>query len=151
MKSFFAFALFFFVASVVNGQTITGSLGNGTVARGSTANGQVVFDIPSGLHVNSNRPVSEFAIPTAVTISANNGLRVTNIRYPRGRNKKFAFSDAAINIYEGRVRIPFMLSVPLGFRGKSVSLRAVVRYQACTNEVCYPPRTKSIRINARVK
>ena len=61
----------FFAAGVfsVNAQTVSGSLGNGTVSRGSTAKGSIVLSIPGGLHVNSGRPNSEYAIPTTVRIS----------------------------------------------------------------------------------
>ena len=71
--------------------------------------------------------------------------------YPRGVNRKFQFSETVINVYEGTVRFPFTITVPAGFRGNTVSVRAVVRYQACTDEVCYPPRNKEITMTARVR
>ena len=136
--------------SSVNGQTVSGSLGNGTVARGSKARGAIVLSIPGGLHVNSGHPNSEYAIPTSVRVSGQ-GVRTGDISYPRGRNKKFQFSEKMINVYEGRVSIPFTVTVPANFRGDVVRLRAVVRYQACTNEVCYPPKNKDVTITARVR
>lgn len=156
MKSFFTISLFtictFFAGGVfsVNAQTISGSLGNGTVSRGSTAKGSVVLSVPGGLHVNSSRPNSEYAIPTTVRVSGQ-GVRTSGISYPRGKNRKFQFSDNAINVYEGRVSIPFTVKVPANFRGDVVKIRAVVRYQACTDEVCYPPKSKDVTITARVK
>ena len=130
-------------------QTVTGSLGNGTVSRGKAARGTIQMTIPGGLHVNSNRPSSEYAIPTVVTLSVT-GARVGNVIYPKGKNRKFQFSENPINVYEGRVRFPFTVMVPANGRGKVVRVRASVRYQACTDEVCYPPRTKSVVITARV-
>ena len=63
-----------------------------------------------------------------------------------------AFSNGGtINIYEGRVTIPFTVRVPANFRGNTVTVRAAVRYQACTDEVCYPPRTQNITLTARVR
>ena len=156
MKSFFTISLFtictFFAGGVfsVNAQTISGSLGNGTVSRGSMAKGSVVLSVPGGLHVNSSRPNSEYAIPTTVRVSGQ-GVRTSGISYPRGKNRKFQFSDNAINVYEGRVSIPFTVKVPANFRGDVVKIRAVVRYQACTDEVCYPPKSKDVTITARVK
>lgn len=131
------------------GQTISGSIGNGTAKRGGSTSGAIVLNIPGGLHVNSNRPNSEYAIATTVRLSGT-GVRTSAIRYPRGRNRKFQFSENLINVYEGRVSMPFSISVPATFKGNSVRIRAVVRYQACTEEVCYPPRTKTIYITARV-
>lgn len=109
-----------------------------------------MLSIPGGLHVNSSRPASEYAIPTTVRLSGA-GVRISGPTFPRGVNRKFQFSENTINVYEGTVRFPFTVTVPTGFKGDTVRLRAVVRYQACTDEVCYPPRNKEITITARVR
>lgn len=143
--------LFIFSAVLVaNAQSVSGSLGNGTVAKGRSVRGQVILTIPGGLHVNSSRPASEYAIPTSVRLSAP-GARVGRVAYPRGRDRKFQFSEELINVYEGRVAFPFTLTVPANFRGNTVRVNASVRYQACTDEVCYPPKTKQIILTARVR
>ncbi|MEO8041610.1 MAG: protein-disulfide reductase DsbD domain-containing protein [Acidobacteriota bacterium] len=153
-KSVFLLILFFSLSILgvveTDAQTVTGSIGNGTVARGSKARGNVVMSIPGGLHVNSNRPLSEYAIPTVVTIRGA-GVRVSGATYPRGRNRKFQFSENQINVYEGRVNFPFTVTVPANFRGKTIRVTAAVRYQACTDEVCYPPKTKNVVMMARVQ
>ena len=136
--------------TAVSAQSVSGSIGNGTVARGSSARGSIVLSIPGGLHVNSSRPASEYAIPTTVRLSGT-GVRVAGPTYPRGVNRKFQFSENLINVYEGTVRFPFTVNVPRGFKGDTVRVRAVVRYQACTDEVCYPPRNKEVTLTARVR
>ena len=143
----FAFCIF---STAAFGQTVTGSIGNGTVARGAAARGQVVLNIPGGLHVNSSRPASEYAIPTVVTVRGS-GVRVSRVTYPRGKNRKFQFSENLINVYEGRVNFPFTVTVPAGFKGNAIRANVAVRYQACTDEVCYPPRTKNVVLTARVR
>ena len=136
--------------AAVSAQTVSGSIGNGSVARGKAARGSIVLSIPGGLHVNSSRPASEYAIPTTVRLSGT-GLRVSGPTYPRGVNRKFQFSENQINVYEGTVRFPFTVTVPRGFKGDTVRVRAVVRYQACTDEVCYPPSSKEVTLTARVR
>lgn len=132
----------------VNAQTFSGSVG--AVKRGGSAKGTVVMNIPGGLHVNSNRPNSEYAIPTVVRISAN-GAKIGGIGYPRGRNRKFGFSEDTFNVYEGRSAFSFNLTVPANFKGNIVKVNVAIKYQACTNEVCYPPKTKEITLTAQVK
>ena len=136
-------------AAAANAQSISGSIGNGTVSRGKAARGTVLMTIPGGLHVNSSRPSSEYAIPTVVSVRGN-GVRVSRVTYPRGRNRKFQFSENLINVYEGRVSFPFTVTVPENFRGNTVRVTATVKYQACTDEVCYPPKTKTVVLTARV-
>lgn len=129
-------------------QTISGSIP--AVKRGGSVRGTVSMSIPAGLHVNSNRPNNQYSIPTTVRVSAD-GARVSAVSYPRGKNRKFGFSDNAINVYEGRVNFTFNLTVPANFRGETVRVRVVVRYQACTDEVCYSPKTREITLTARVR
>ena len=154
MKSFVFAAILLtsllgFAALRTDAQTVTGSLGNGSVERGKPARGTIEMTIPGGIHVNSNRPSSEYAIPTVVTLSGT-GVRIGNVIYPRGKNRKFQFSENPINVYEGRVKFPFTVMVPANGRGNSVRVRVSVRYQACTEEVCYPPKTKTVTLTARV-
>lgn len=156
MNKGFGASIFFLVlfialsVSAVNGQNISGSISGGSVARGTSGRGVITVAIPSGLHMNSNRPSSQYAIPTTVKLTAA-GVRVGAVSYPRGANRKFEFSENPINVYEGTVRFPFTVNVPANFRGDTVRVRATVRYQACTNEVCYPPKTKEITLTARVR
>ncbi|MEO5860442.1 MAG: protein-disulfide reductase DsbD domain-containing protein [Pyrinomonadaceae bacterium] len=137
-------------AAAANAQDVTGSITGSAISKGKSARGTVVLTIPGGLHVNSAKPGNRYQIPTAVRLSAT-GAKVSAPTYPRGTNRKFQFSDTVINVYEGTVRFPFTVTVPAGFRGNTVSVRAVVKFQACTDEVCYAPRSKEITITARVR
>ena len=148
--TFLALTLIFAAGAIhqTNAQDISGSIG--AVKRGGSGRGTIVMSVPDGLHVNSSRPNSRYAIPTTVKISAV-GAKVGGLSYPRGRNRKFAFSEDTLNVYEGRTAFGFNVGVPANFKGSTVKVRAVVRYQACTNEVCYPPKTKEITLTAQVK
>jgi DsbC/DsbD-like thiol-disulfide interchange protein len=143
----------FFVAAILfvseaNAQSVSGSVA--AIKRGGSGRGTVVFSIPGGLHTNSNRPGSEFAIPTVVSISSPNG-KISGISYPRGKSKKFGYSEDTLNIYEGTVKFGFNVSVPATFKGNSIKIRAVVKYQACTESVCYPPKSQEVTFTASVK
>ncbi|MDQ3132479.1 MAG: protein-disulfide reductase DsbD N-terminal domain-containing protein [Acidobacteriota bacterium] len=137
-------------ATDINAQSFSGSIGNGTITRGGSSRGTIVMDIPGGLHVNSNRPNSEYAIATVVRVSGT-GAKIGGISYPRGKSRRFQFSEDAINVYEGRTVFNFNVNVPANFKGNTVKVRAVVRYQACTDEVCYPPKNKEITLTATVR
>ena len=152
MKKFLLIAILFLLAGIcieTNAQTFSGSIANGTIKRGTAGRATIVMNIPRELHVNSNRPDSEYAIPTSVRVTAP-GLKVGTVMYPRGRNRKFEFSDNAINVYEGRVAFNFNVNVPANYRGNTIRVRAVVRYQACTNSVCYPPKNQDVILTAKV-
>ena len=146
----FAAAALVFGTAAVSAQTVTGSIANGSVSRGKAARGSIVLSIPGGLHVNSSRPSAEYMIPTTVKVSAKAGVKVTAVTYPKGVDRKFQFSEQTINIYEGRVTFPFTVTVGDAFKGGEVVVNVSVNYQACTDEVCYSPKTKTITLKARV-
>jgi hypothetical protein len=146
---FFAAAVIVGGHLTINAQTVRGSIANGTVTRGTPARATVVLSIPAGLHVNSSRPSGEYMIPTRVSASAR-GVKIGSVIYPRGRDRKFDFSDHAINVYEGRTAFTFAITVPESYRGSAVAVRVSVKYQACTNEACYAPKTKNLTLTARV-
>ncbi len=146
-------AAFLFAVGIVtsaNAQTVSGSIGNGTIKPGVATRGTVVLNIPGGLHVNSSRPGSEYAIPTSVRVTSSGGVRVGAVSYPRGKNRKFGFSEDTINVYEGRTRFSFNVTVPKNYRNMAVKVNVTVRYQACTDEVCYPPKSKKLTLTATV-
>lgn len=148
----FTLAIVFITADLfeTHAQTVNGSIGKGTAKRGVSTRASIIINIPDGLHVNSNRPSSQYAIATSVRVSGS-GVKVGAVNYPRGHNRKFEFSEQPINVYEGRVSFPFNVTVPANYKGNTVKVRAVVRYQACTNEVCYPPKNKEVTLTARVR
>src|SRR5256885_16697316 len=89
-----------------NAQSVSGSIGKGSVARGKVVRATVVLSLPAGLHANSNHPGSEYAIATTVRATGS-GVRVGPVSYPRGHDRKFAFSENTINVYEGRTAFGF--------------------------------------------
>ncbi len=139
-----------FAVQEAQAQTVSLRVGKGGLSKGKTGRANVVMNIPGGLHVNSNNPKSEYAIPTRVTVSGE-GVSTGSVSYPPGKMKKFSFSETPISIYENQVSFGFNVSVPRNFSGNIVRLKAVVRYQPCTDEVCYSPKTKTVYLNVRVR
>lgn len=145
---FFAFILIF--AASARAQTVSGSFTRSVIQRGTAAKATIVLSIPGGLHANSSSPNSEYAIPTRVKVTAP-GAKVGAVMYPRGTNRKFDFADAPLNVYENRAVFGFNVAVPANFKGNVVKVRAVVSYQTCSNEVCFPPKSQEVTLTAKVK
>ena len=143
------FGLILLSVAAGSAQTINGSIAGGTVTRGKAEKATVVLSIPGGLHTNSNNPGGEYAIPTVVRASSP-GAKVSAITYPRGVNKKFSFSESTLNVYEGQPTFSFTVTVPANSTAKTVRVDVSVRYQACNDEVCYPPKTKEMTMTAKV-
>ena len=119
--------------------------------QGSSFQAAVVMDIPSGLHVNANKPLGKYAVPTVVKIDAPRGFRVTPVNYPRGSVRTFRFGGAEetrIAVYEGRTVFRFNVTVPPEQPFGVENVRVSVRFQSCTDEVCYPPATRNLDLHS---
>ena len=151
LKTFFLTIVAVFVfQSSISAQTVTGSIFKGTVKRGIAARGSIVLLLPKELHVNSNRPGSEYLLPTEIKLSGR-GVKVSRIIYPRGHDRKFQFTTKLLNVYEGKTVFRFTVTVPSSFRGRTITVRANVEFQACTDEVCYSPGKEVVTMTARVR
>lgn len=115
--------------------------------RGRTVQAAVVMDIPRGSHVNANRPLGKYAVPTTVKIDAPRGLRVSAVSFPRAvvRQPKFSQGER-LAFYEGRAVMRFNVTVPADFPQGVTQLKVNVRFQSCTDEVCFPPATRSLTL-----
>lgn len=112
--------------------------------RGRTVQAAVVLDIPEGFHINSNRPLAKFLIPTSLKIEAPDGVKIGPVSYPRAQLRSFSFSEEKLSVYEGRTVLRFTVTIPADFATGVTELRARVKYQSCNNEACFPPATRSI-------
>lgn len=109
------------------------------------------FRVAKGFHVNSNTPKSEFLIPTALKMDLPTDIALGKIDYPPGKDLSFPFSpDETLNVYTGEFTIavtvhPLRSVVP----GKYV-MHGVLRYQACDNAQCFPPKTVPVNFEVKV-
>jgi len=109
------------------------------------------FRVASGFHINSNTPKSEFLIPTALKMDLPTDIVLGKIQYPQGKDLSFPFSpDETLNVYSGDFSIalavhPLKSVVP----GKYV-MHGVLRYQACDNAQCFPPKTLPVSFDVKV-
>ena len=121
--------------------SITGAL---TARDGSAVQGVVTAKIEDGWHINSARPLDEYAIPTELTLDPATAA-LNDVTYPQHKMQKFSFSgDKEIAVYEHTIEIPFSATLVEG----STVIKASLRYQACNDTVCLPPRMATADIDA---
>lgn len=111
---------------------------------GRTTSAAIVINIPSGYHINSNRPLAKFLIPTSVKIEAPRGIRASAVSYPRAQLRSFSFSQDKLSVYEGSAVLRFNITIPPNFATGVMELRAHVKFQSCNDEACFAPQTRQI-------
>lgn len=109
------------------------------VPRGRTFEIAVVAEIQQGFHINANKVLEDYLIPTSVQADWPKGLRLVETVYPPGEMQKFDFSEKLLNVYDGtvtlRMKMQAAADAPLGAMTVPVNLR----YQACNDRACLPP------------
>jgi DsbC/DsbD-like thiol-disulfide interchange protein len=125
---------------------VSGWLASNKIARGRTVQGTIVMEIPSGYHANSNRPLEKFLIATQLQIETPKGIRVGPILYPRPLLRSLKFSKNKVSVFEGRTTIRFSVTVPGNFQGNSAELKARLRFQSCSDDLCFPPQTREVKL-----
>jgi thiol:disulfide interchange protein DsbD len=125
---------------------LSGSLAPNKVKKGRIARASVVMDIPSGLHVQSSRPLDKFLVATKLDVETPSGMQVGPVSYPRPLMRKLKFSKGAVAVYEARAVVRFNVTVPANYSGGSGEIRGKLRFQACNDESCFPPVTREVKM-----
>lgn len=133
-------------AGVVNAQPQTTE-----ISAGGSGNAVVRLVIEKGFHVNANPPSFPYLIATELEIKPAEGITVGKVTYPSAKTGKFAFSEEPLAVYEGETELKAELRVDKGAATGNRSLNAVLRIQACDDQVCYPPGKIDVQIPVTVK
>jgi len=122
-----------------------------TITRGKPGSVPLTFRISEGFHINSNKPKSEFLIPTILKMDAPTDIALEKTTYPAGQDISLPFEPTEkLNVYTGEftlgVKVRPLHSVVAG----KYKLHGNLKYQACDNAACYPPKQVPVEFEVKV-
>jgi hypothetical protein len=101
------------------------------------------FRVAEGFHVNSHTPKSELLIPTNLTLQPAGGVKAEAVQYPAGTEYSFSFEPGEkLDVYTGA----FIVKIPVVVDAGSHTVDGMLRYQACDNAACYPPKSLPVQV-----
>lgn len=102
------------------------------------------FRIQQNLHINSHAPRAEYLIPTVFSVPEASGVKLATASYPAGSDYTLpADPDQKLSVYTGEFAIEAkIVSTP----GNHL-VEAKLRYQACDQTQCLPPKTITVPID----
>jgi len=107
------------------------------------------FRVASGF--NSNAPKSEFLIPTALKMDLPTDIILGKIEYPEGKDLSFPFSpDEKLSVYSGDFTVSVGVHPMHSVTPGKYVMHGVLRYQACDNAQCFPPKTLPVSFDVKV-
>ena len=102
------------------------------------------FRVAPGLHVNSHTPRTEELIPTTLKFPEGAGVQLVRADFPTGKDFSFAIEPTEkLSVYTGEFVIRAEL---VSSRGEHL-VEATLRYQACDNATCMPPKSIPVAID----
>jgi DsbC/DsbD-like thiol-disulfide interchange protein len=122
-----------------------------TVSAGASAKVELKFRILPGYHINSEKPAGELLIPTTLTLNAADGLSVASVAYPKPKELVFEFApEEKLNVYDGDITVAATLKAAPSAAPGTRTLKGELRYQACNDRACFPPRKLPVEVEVRV-
>jgi hypothetical protein len=110
----------------------------------------LTVQVKNGFHVNSTTPDDEYLIPLRLTF--NQGpLQVADITFPKPKMQTFQFATKPMSVYEGDIRTTAKLKIPANAPAGVQTLIGKLRYQACNDRMCLPPRTLEIKVPVEIR
>jgi thiol:disulfide interchange protein DsbD len=114
-----------------------------------TADASVALQLREGYHVNSNMPSDTYFIPLRLTWNPG-PLEAVSVIFPKPQLEKLAFSDKPVSIFTGNFEVVTKFKAAAGAAlGQSV-VSGKLRYQACNDRMCLPPRTVDLSLPVEV-
>ena len=118
--------------------------------RNETATAKVHLQLKQGYHVNSNQPADEYLIPLRLTWSAE-PLKTEGIVYPKPALEKYAFSEKPLSVYTSDFDVVTKFKVPANATSGPAMATGKLRYQACNDRMCLPPKTIDITMTIEIQ
>jgi thiol:disulfide interchange protein len=110
----------------------------------------VAVVLEAGWHVNAHQPLEEFLIPTELSFPGDAPFTVGRVVYPEHKLFTFAFSPDPLAVYEERFALGVELTLADDLPPGSRRVEASLRYQACNDKQCAPPKTIAVPLDFNV-
>lgn len=121
------------------------------VHKGRSTPVQFTFHVKPGYHINSNKPSTPELIPTVLSFSLPEDLVVGRMKYPAGALISFPFDPSQkLSVYSGDFTVKGMLIAQPKANAGPYTVHAELRYQACDNNACYPPKKLPLAFNVNI-
>lgn len=108
------------------------------------------LQLAPGYHTNSNKPNDEYLIPLRLTWEAA-PLESQGVDYPKAQDEKYAFSEKPVSVFSGTFEVTSRFKAPADAPRGPRNISGKVRYQACTDKMCFPPKTVTIQLPVEIR
>jgi len=124
---------------------------NIVVTPGHSAPVQFTFHVQDPYHINSSHPLTEELIPTQLHFSLPPEVAFGKLQYPAGKMMSFPFDPSTkLSVYSGDFAVKGIVIAPGQASSGTYTIHGELKYQACDNNACYPPKKLPFTFNVKV-
>ncbi len=120
-----------------------------TLEKGGETQVTIRVKVSPGYHVNSDRPSDEFLIP--LRLHWEGPLKPVETRFPEPKQERYGFAEKPLSVFTGDFEIEVRFRAPVGAAAGEAPMTGKLRYQACTDKLCLPPRTATVQFTAEIR
>lgn len=119
--------------------------------RSEAVQARIPLSILPGYHVNSNTPSEEYLIPLKLTWTSTGALEAGQVAYPKPTLEKYEFAEKPLSVYTGSLELIASFKVAARASAGPGAATGKLRYQACNDRACFPPKTIEITLPYQVQ
>lgn len=120
------------------------------IKRGQTGTATIHAQLKAGYHANSDKPSEDYLIPLKLTWTAS-PLEVAGVTYPAPKVEKYDFADKPLSVVSGDFDIATKFKAPANAPNGPAIITGKLRYQACTEKMCLPPKTVEVPLTVDIQ
>lgn len=99
-----------------------------------------------GYHTNSNKPNEDYLIPLKLTWETGGPIEMAEVIYPAPKLEKYDFSEKPLSVLGGEFEIVTKFKRAANPALGPGFVSGKLRYQACNDKTCFPPKTVEIKL-----
>jgi len=124
---------------------------NPVVSPGHSTPVQFIFRVKDPYHINSSKPLAEELIPTQLHFSLPGEIAIGRMQYPAGKLMSFPFDPSTkLSVYSGDLVVRGLVVAPKTASAGTYTVHGELKYQACDNNACYPPKKLEFTFDVKV-
>lgn len=120
------------------------------VKRGAATDVKLTASLNEGFHANSNTPAEAYLIPLKLTWSPGL-LEAVSTRYPKPHMQKYEFSEKPLSVVSGKFEIVTRFKAAANAPSGPGTVTGKLRYQACNDKACFPPKTMEVKLPVAIQ
>jgi len=95
--------------------------------------------------------MDEYLIPLKLTWKSTGALEAGQVAYPKPTLEKYEFSENPLSVYTGAFELVANFKVAANAPAGPGVAAGQLRYQACNDRACFPPKTIDINLPYQVQ